>query len=78
MLGLLPLIHCAAAPCTATHDTAIVTAISVLQLPLNMLHHVAHSTAIANYYTATQLLRSKQLKSYPKSDMLVSLDVLQC
>ena len=57
MLGLLPSIHCIVA-----HATATDIAMFVLQLPLKLLHHVAHSTAIANYCTATQLLRSKKLK----------------
>ena len=74
MLSLLALIHCVAAISTATHDTATVTAASILQLPLNMLHHDAHNTSTANFCTTTQLLRSKQLKSDPKADMLVSLD----
>jgi len=71
MLGLLPFICCTATTCSAAHDIASATATFVLQLPLNTLHHAAHSTA-----AATQLLRSKQLKSYPKANTLVSLDAL--
>ena len=74
MLGLQPLIHCATAICTAAHDSPTITATSVLQLPLKMLHHAAHSTATANYCTATQLLRVKQLKDITQNpDRQVSL-----
>ena len=74
MLCLLPSIHCTAALCTAAHATATDTATSVLQLSLKFLHHVAHSTATANYCTTTQLLRVKQLKDIPNANILVSLD----
>ena len=57
ILGLLPSIYC-----TAAHAIATDTATFVLQLPLKLLHHAAHSIATANHCTATQLLRSKQLK----------------
>ena len=62
MLGLLPSIYCTAALCTVAHATATDTVTFVLQLPLRLLHHAAHSTATGNYCTATQLPRSKQLK----------------
>ena len=62
MLGLLPSIHCTVAHYIAAHATATNTATSVLQLPLKLLHHAAHSTDTANCCTTTQLLRSKQLK----------------
>lgn len=74
MLGLLPFIHCTATSCTFAHDTATVTATSILHLPIKMLHHVSRSTATANCYIATQSLRSTQLKIHPKVDMLVSLE----
>ena len=64
MLGLLPLIHCTAAICTAAHDFATVIVAFVLQIPFKMLHHAAHSTATANCSISTQLLRSKQLKDH--------------
>ena len=47
MLGLLPSIYCTIALCTAAHATAIDTPTFVLQLPLKLLHHAAHSTATA-------------------------------
>ena len=64
MLGLLPSIHCVVALYTTAHVTATDTATFILQLPFNFLHHAAHSTATANCCTATQLLRSKQLKAF--------------
>ena len=74
ILGLLLSIHCTAALCTTAHVTATDTATSVLQLPLKLLHHVAYSTTTANCCTATQLLRSKQLKdSCPIVDRQVRL-----
>ena len=77
MLGLLPSIHCAVAFCTAAHVTATDTATFVLQLPLNLLHLAAHSTATANCYTATQMLRSKQLKDpCPIIDRQVGLHLI--
>ena len=64
MLGLLPLNSALLLPSyTAAHATATDSATSVLQLPLKLLHHAAHSTTAANGYTATQLLRSKQLNN---------------
>ena len=74
MLALLPFIHCTAASCNVAHDSDTATATSILQLPLKMLHHVAHTIATANFCTATQLLRSKQLKTHSNTDMLVGLD----
>ena len=74
MLGLLPSIHCVVSLCTAAHVTAIDTTTYVLQLPLNLLHHAAHSTATTNYCTTTQLARSKKLKdSCPIVDRQVRL-----
>ena len=60
--------HCAAATlCTVAHDSAIVTATPVLQLPLKLLH------CAANCCIATQFLRSKQLKDpCPNTDRQVS------
>ena len=76
-LGLLPLNSTLLLPfCTAAHDSATATATFVLQFPLNMLHHAAHSTSTTDCCTLTVLLRSKQLKIHPKVDMLVSLDAL--
>ena len=77
MLGLLPSIHCTAAFYTIAHAIATNTATSVLQLPLNLLHHAAHSTTTANCCTATQLPRSKQLKdSCPIVDRYVRLPLI--
>ena len=74
MLGLLTSIHYDAALCTAARVTTTDTATSVLHLPLKLLHHAAHSIATANCCTATQLLRSKQLKDITQNpDRQVSL-----
>ena len=67
MLGLLPSIHYTAALCNAAHAIAIDTATFVLQLPLKLLHHAAHSIATANCCTATQFPRSKQMKDFAQS-----------
>ena len=56
MLGLLPSIDYVDASYTISHVTTTYTATSVLQLPLKLLRRAA------NCCTATQLLRSKQLK----------------
>ena len=71
MLGLLPSIHCTDPLYTTAHVTTTDTTTSVMQLPLNLLHRAA------NYCTATQLLRSKQLKDpWPIIDKQVRLHLI--